>query len=90
MISGGILAGKGGFGLRRVARRRAECPRPLVARAREARDLTTIHGWYDLAVPELSELSDPVKEKLVEAEKARGFPALEAEEPVASTSEEPA
>jgi hypothetical protein len=28
--------------------------------------------WYDLAVLELSELSDPAKEKLVEAERAQG------------------
>jgi hypothetical protein len=46
--------------------------------------------WYDLAVRELSELSDPAREKLVEAEKAQGQPAPEAEEPASPKSEEPA
>lgn len=40
--------------------------------------------WYDLVVLELSELSDPAKGKLVEAQKAQGAPAPEAEEPPAS------
>ncbi len=40
--------------------------------------------WYDLAVLELSELSDPAKGKLVEAEKAQGALAPEAEEPPTS------
>jgi len=46
--------------------------------------------WYDLAVLELSELSDPAKEKLVEAERAQGPPAPEAEEPPTPASSEPA
>ena len=46
--------------------------------------------WYDLAVRELCELSDPAKEKLVEAEKAQGVAAPEAEEPASPKSEEPA
>lgn len=35
--------------------------------------------WYDLAVQELSELSHPAKEKLVEAELARAAVPPEAE-----------
>jgi len=46
--------------------------------------------WYDLAVLELSELSDPAKEKLLEAEKAQGPPAPEDEEPPTPTSAPPA
>jgi hypothetical protein len=46
--------------------------------------------WYDLAILELSELSDPAKEKLVEAEKAQGPPAPEAEEPPTPASTESA
>ena len=46
--------------------------------------------WYNLAVLELSELSGPAKEKLLEAEKAQGPPAPEDEEPPAPASEEPA
>lgn len=42
--------------------------------------------WYDLAVLEMSELS----EKLVEAEKAQALPEPEAEEPPTPTSEKPA
>ncbi len=39
--------------------------------------------WYDLAVLELSELADPAKEKLVEAEKAQAvnLPDAPAPEP---------
>jgi len=46
--------------------------------------------WYNLAVLELSELSDPAKEKLLEAEKAQGPPAPEAEEPSTPASAPPA
>jgi hypothetical protein len=42
--------------------------------------------WYDLAVLEMSELS----EKLVEAEKAQALSEPDAEEPSAPTSERPA
>ncbi len=37
--------------------------------------------WYDLAVLELSELGDPAKEKLVEAEKAQGVSLPDAQTP---------
>lgn len=37
-------------------------------------------SWYDLAIRELSELSDPAKERLAEAEQALPEPAPEAEE----------
>ena len=37
-------------------------------------------SWYDLAIRELSDLSDPAKEKLVEAEQALPEPAPEAED----------
>ncbi|HUM14409.1 MAG TPA: hypothetical protein VL086_01875 [Candidatus Nitrosotalea sp.] len=36
--------------------------------------------WYDLAVLELSELSDPGREKLIEAERAQATPEPAAEE----------
>jgi len=35
-------------------------------------------NWYDLAIRELSDLTDPVTEKLAEAEDALPEPALEA------------
>ncbi len=38
--------------------------------------------WYDLAVLELSGLGDPARQKLAEAEKARGPVAPDVEEPV--------
>jgi hypothetical protein len=37
-------------------------------------------NWYDLAIRELSDLTDPAKEKLAEAEQALPEPAPEAEE----------
>jgi hypothetical protein len=37
-------------------------------------------SWYDLAIRELSELTDPAKEKLAEAARALPEPALEAED----------
>lgn len=40
-------------------------------------------SWYDLAIRELSDLSDPAKERLAEAEQAlpEPDPEAEAEEP---------
>lgn len=40
-------------------------------------------SWYDLAIRELSDLSDPAKERLAEAEQAlpEPDPETEAEEP---------
>jgi len=37
-------------------------------------------NWYDLAIRELSELTDPVKEKLAEAVQSLPEPALEVED----------
>lgn len=37
-------------------------------------------NWYDLAIRELSDLTDPGKEKLAEAEQALPEPAPEAED----------
>jgi hypothetical protein len=37
-------------------------------------------SWYDLAIRELSELTDPATEKLAEAARALPEPALEAED----------
>jgi len=37
-------------------------------------------NWYDLAIRELSDLTDPVKEKLAEATAALPEPALEVED----------
>ena len=37
-------------------------------------------NWYDLAIRELSDLTDPGKENLAEAEQALPEPALEAED----------
>jgi hypothetical protein len=37
-------------------------------------------SWYDLAIRELSELTDPAKEKLAEAERALPEPAPDAHE----------
>jgi hypothetical protein len=37
-------------------------------------------SWYDLAIRELSDLSDPAKEKLAEAAEALPEPAPEAED----------
>jgi hypothetical protein len=37
-------------------------------------------SWYDLAIRELSDLTDPAKEKLAEAEQALPEPAPEAQE----------
>ena len=37
-------------------------------------------SWYDLAIRELSDLTDPAKEKLAEAGQALPEPAPEAEE----------
>jgi hypothetical protein len=37
-------------------------------------------NWYDLAIRELSELTDPVNEKLAEAAQALPEPALEDED----------
>jgi len=37
-------------------------------------------NWYDLAIRELSDLTDPAKEMLAEAERALPEPAPEAEE----------
>jgi len=45
-------------------------------------------NWYDLAIRELSELTDPVNEKLAEAVQALPDPALEVE--AEETSEPPA
>ncbi|HEY7654033.1 MAG TPA: hypothetical protein VIG07_14520 [Methylomirabilota bacterium] len=46
--------------------------------------------WYDLAVLELSELSDPSKEKLIEAEKTQCPSAPEADEPATPPAGKPA
>ena len=43
--------------------------------------------WYDLAVLELSDRSDPAKEKLVEAERAQATPGPIAEEPAEPAAE---
>jgi hypothetical protein len=37
-------------------------------------------SWYDLAIRELSDLSDPVKERLAEAAEALPEPAPEADD----------
>jgi hypothetical protein len=37
-------------------------------------------SWYDLAIRELSDLSDPAKERLAEAEEALPEPAPDAED----------
>lgn len=37
-------------------------------------------SWYDLAIRELSDLTDPAKERLAEAERALPEPAPEAED----------
>ncbi|HYB69947.1 MAG TPA: hypothetical protein VEH80_04720 [Candidatus Bathyarchaeia archaeon] len=51
-----------------------------VPRYRAPSEVTAMHSepWYDLAIRELSELSDPAKEKLAEAA-AAALPDLEAE-----------
>ena len=46
--------------------------------------------WYDLAVLEMSELSDPAKERLIEAEKEHAQPEADAEESPEATAETPA
>jgi hypothetical protein len=46
-------------------------------------------NWYDLTIRELSELTDPVKEKLAEAALALPEPALEIEEEDEETPQPP-
>ena len=46
--------------------------------------------WYDLAVLEMSELSDPAKGKLIEAEQDQTLPATDAEDESAATPEQSA
>jgi hypothetical protein len=47
--------------------------------------------WYDLAIRELSDLSDPVKEKLAEAAaETLAAPEVEAEEESAAPADPPA
>ena len=46
-------------------------------------------NWYDLAIRELSDLTDPAREKLAEAEQALPEPALEAEDDDEDTPELP-
>jgi hypothetical protein len=46
----------------------------------ERGDAMPMDSWYDLSIRELSELSDPVKERLAEAAKALPEPAPESEE----------
>ena len=47
-------------------------------------------NWYDLAIRELSELTDPVNEKLAEAVQALPDPALDVEAEAEETPEPPA
>jgi hypothetical protein len=55
--------------------------RPEGARERAERgDTMPMDNWYDLAIRELSDLTDPGKEMLAEAEQALPEPAPEAEE----------
>jgi hypothetical protein len=46
-------------------------------------------NWYDLAIRELSELTDPVREKLAEAAQSLPEPALEMEGEDEETPEPP-
>jgi hypothetical protein len=46
-------------------------------------------NWYDLAIRELSELTDPVNEKLAEAAEVLPEPALEIENEDEETPEPP-
>jgi len=53
--------------------------RPEGARERDERgDTMPMDNWYDLAIRELSDLTDLAKEKLAEAEQALPEPAPEA------------
>jgi hypothetical protein len=46
-------------------------------------------NWYDLAIRELSDLTDPAKEKLAEAAQALPEPASETEEEEAPPAAQP-
>jgi hypothetical protein len=46
-------------------------------------------NWYDLAIRELSDLTDPAKEKLAEAAQALPEPAPETEEEEAPPAAQP-